>query len=153
MSADDVTNHVTRLLDFSFGCHAATTSPSAPPIGGALSQGTLSPASRGVVLVGPVQSDLSPGFVSITRSVCMFLSSQEYLNSACLGCVGAKGEKFCTKRKVRAGELDMSGVKAHAKKMLLEPDHLYYWDSLKEHGFSMPMLKMTYLTLVPRVKQ
>ncbi len=67
MSGDDVTNHVTRLLDFSFGHHAATTSPSAPPIGGALSQGTLSPASGGVVIVGSVQSDSSPGFVSIER--------------------------------------------------------------------------------------
>jgi hypothetical protein len=132
MSADDVSHHVTRLLDYSFGRQAATTSPSAPPYGGAFSQGTLSPAeSKGVVIVGSVgstvSSGMSPGFVSATnrsgirdspretiRSVCMFLSSQEYMNSACLGCVGVKGEKFCTKRKNGSGELDTCGVISHA---------------------------------------
>jgi hypothetical protein len=67
MSVDVLTNHVTRLLDCSFGCQTATTSPSTPPIiGGAFSQGTLSPASRGVIIVGYVGFE-SPEFLSIER--------------------------------------------------------------------------------------
>jgi uncharacterized coiled-coil protein SlyX len=160
MSAEDVTSQVTRLLDYSFGRQAATTSPSsAPPfIGGASSQGTLSPDSGGVVIVGSVRSE-SPGFVRIdrldghddvngpiqgSRSVCMFLSSEEYLNSACLGCVGLKGEKFCTKPKVGVGDLETCGVNSHSKKMILDDDHIYYWDPEKDHGFVQPSLKMTY---------
>jgi hypothetical protein len=113
MSADDVTNHMTHLLDFSFGHQAATMSPPTPPIAGAsFSQGTLSPASRGIVIVGSVGS-ASPGSISIERggldvtlrlcevfhSVCMFLLSQEYMDSVCLGCVRAKGEKFLLQKK------------------------------------------------------
>jgi hypothetical protein len=46
---------------------------------------------------------------------------------------------------VGPGELDTCGVNAHAKKVILDPDHLYYWDSVKEQGFSTPGLNMTYL--------
>jgi hypothetical protein len=40
----------------------------------------------------------------------------------------------------RAGELATCSINAHSKKVLSEPNHIYYWDSPKEHGFQTPAL-------------
>jgi hypothetical protein len=80
--------------------------------------------------------------------VCMFLASESNVALSCMGCVGQKGEKFCTKRKNGSGELDTCGVQSHAKKAIFEANHIYFWDELKSQGYVEPPLSMTY-TLAP----
>jgi hypothetical protein len=111
MSADDVQ----RSIDFSFGHFPAPTAPSASPIGGVPTHGTLydsaSDVSWGVVIVEGTDSaslSLSPGSfgrvrgatgaVGVISPVCMYVTGLENMKSTCFGCIGAKGEKFCTKR-------------------------------------------------------
>jgi hypothetical protein len=155
MSADDVQ----RSLDFSLGLFPAPSAPSASPIGGVPTQGTLSDptsiVSEGVVgvegmdstsvLASPRSLSRSGGAagvnpVGVISPVCMYVTGLENMKNACFGCVGAKGEKFCTKRKQATGELATCGVNAHSKKVLIDPNHIYYWDSSKDHGFQAPAL-------------
>jgi hypothetical protein len=70
----------------------------------------------------------------------MYETGLENTKSACFGCVGAKGEMFCTKRKKGSGKLDTCCINAHAKKVLINPNHIYFWDSSKDHGFQAPSL-------------
>ncbi len=84
----------------------------------------------------PINMDEGGGL----QPVCMFLTSLEKVNDNCLGCVGTKGEKFCTKPKQGTGELDTCGTISHARKALVETDHIYFWDSSKDHGFQAPSL-------------
>jgi hypothetical protein len=72
--------------------------------------------------------------------MCMFITGDESMNITCLGCVGAKGEKFYTKPKLGAGELDTCGVNAHSKKAVTQPEMLYFEDGLKFQGFMTPAL-------------
>jgi hypothetical protein len=45
---------------------------------------------------------------------CMFLTTLANLDAACLGCVGTKGEKFCTKVKIGASKT--GAVSTHTQK-------------------------------------
>jgi hypothetical protein len=64
--------------------------------------------------------------------------------SNCLGWVGQKNEKFCTKRKQGTNELDTCGTVSHAKKAITAIDHIYCWDGLKEQGYLEPLLSVTF---------
>jgi hypothetical protein len=82
--------------------------------------------------------------MEVLLPVCMFLASEKNNNSMwCLGCVGSTGEKFCTKQKLGNGEQDTCGINAHGKKALLVSNHIYYWESGKDHGYLKPSLLVT----------
>jgi hypothetical protein len=74
----------------------------------------------------------------------MFLTSVESINENCLGCVGQKGEKFCTKRKQGTSEQDTCGTVSHTKKALVESEHIYFWDHVKDQGYMVPSLAGTF---------
>jgi hypothetical protein len=75
---------------------------------------------------------------------CMFVPSITDMETTCLGCIGAKGEKFCsTKKKVEPGELATCGVNLHTKKAIVKPLHNYYMESEKHLGYTKPALDTT----------
>jgi hypothetical protein len=76
--------------------------------------------------------------------VCMFLTSDSNVVLNCMGCVGQKGEKFCTRRRNGSGEQDTCGIQSHAKKANFASNHLYFWDDTKNQGYVEPPLSMTY---------
>jgi hypothetical protein len=78
------------------------------------------------------------------QPICMFLTSDSNVLLHCMGCVGQKGEKFCTKRRNGSGEQDTCGVQSHTKKAIFDTDHVYYWDEGKHQGYVEPPLSMTY---------
>jgi hypothetical protein len=75
---------------------------------------------------------------------CMFIPGNESINTTCLGCVGAKIEKFCTKPKLGSGELDTCRVNAHLKKAVTQPGTLHFVDGLKSQGFMAPALSTRF---------
>jgi hypothetical protein len=72
--------------------------------------------------------------------VCSLLTSSENINTTCMGCIGAKGEKFCAKPKVGQGELDTCGVQAHSKKTITVERSIYFVDSIKSQCYITPKL-------------
>jgi hypothetical protein len=48
------------------------------------------------------------------------------MDMTCMGCIGSKGEKFCTKPTVGFGELNTCGVNAHSKKAITTAMTLYF---------------------------
>jgi hypothetical protein len=75
---------------------------------------------------------------------CMFLTTEKRMASTCLGCIGAKGEKFCTKAKIVKGELGTCGVNSHTKKAVIKPQHAFFQDDIREVAYSKPSLDMNY---------
>jgi hypothetical protein len=75
---------------------------------------------------------------------CMFLTTLSNLDAACLGCVGSKGEKFCTKAKIGKGEQDTCGVNSHTKKAIVKAWHIFYADGPKQQGYVSPSLHNDY---------
>jgi hypothetical protein len=165
MSAEDVSWAI-NFMGMGFGsCLTPSSAPSAPPLGGAKSQGTL-PASLfrgggGVVNVVNVDTvpvacaggqaffGMSPLTVTMgeregIQPVCMFLTSVSNLDDNCLGCVGQKGEKFCTKHKQGTSKLDTYGTVSLTKRVLVEVKHIYFWDHGKDQGYMVPLLAGTF---------
>jgi hypothetical protein len=68
-----------------------------------------------------------------------------------VACVGQKGEKFCSKCKQGTGTFDTCGTSFHAKKAMIETDHISFWDNhLKVHGcYLEPLLAMTFSLAEP----
>jgi hypothetical protein len=156
MSAEDV-NRSLNFMGMGFGRRPASSPPSASPFGGVNSQGTLNQSKLlfgggvnvNVEGAGPARSSETSRPASMEeeggiRPVCMFLTTLTNINDNCLGCVGTKGEKFCTKPKQGTGELDTCGTISHARKALVETDHIYFWDSIREHGYLEPAMDMTF---------
>jgi hypothetical protein len=149
MSAEEVQ----RSLDFTLG-RVALGASSASPLSGDNSQGTsassflfgggLHDGLASVKLGSSVLPDAPTDTYVKTEAnppvTCMFITVDENMNTTCLGCVGAKGEKFCTKPKLGSGELDTCGVNAHSKKAVTQPGTLYFVDGLKAQGFMTPAL-------------
>jgi hypothetical protein len=164
MSAEDVSRAINFMgTGMGFGRSPAPAAPTAPPLGGANSQGTL-PASSvfgGVNVVNvdtvsmgrarPAFLGMSPPTVTMAereregiQPVCMFLTSVVNINENCLGCIGQKGEKFCTKRKQGTSEQDTCGTVSHTKKALVESEHIYFWNHGKDQGYMVPSLAVTF---------
>jgi hypothetical protein len=159
MSGDDVN----RLLDYQLSLGASFSSP----LIGSNSQGSLlsdsfsggaglgargrlasiglgTPVAAGVASTAPMLAgdmDLDEEAGPFT---CMFVTSSTRMETTCLGCIGAKGEKFCTKKKVEPGELVTCGVNLHTKKTVVKPLHNYYTESEKYLGYTKPALDTTY---------
>jgi hypothetical protein len=62
------------------------------------------------------------------QPICMFLRSDSNVVINCMGCVGQKGEKFCTKHRSGSSEQDTCGIQSHAQKTIFVMDHLYFWN-------------------------
>jgi hypothetical protein len=159
MSGDDVN----CLLDYQLSLGASSLSP----LIGSNSQGTLlcfrfgggvgwgargclasiglgTPVAAGVastapMLAGDMKLDKEAG-----PFTCMFVTSSSNMETTCLGCIGAKGEKFCTKKKVEHGELARCGMNSHTKKAVVKPLHNYCTESEKYLGYTKPALDTTY---------
>jgi hypothetical protein len=152
MSADEVQ----RSLDFALGL-TAPPAPSASPLSGVHSQGTSDSFFGGVLREGLASVSLGQNVApdatatsfmkteADTRLLsCMFVTGSEELDTTCMGCVGAKGEKFCSKKKIGRGELDTCGVNAHSKKAIFKSGSIYFVDGDKNHGFMTPTLSIDY---------
>jgi hypothetical protein len=148
MSTSDDVN---RALSFTLGEETAPSSD--PHLRHASSQGTFHSIISGGVIADAenVENVVSTAATLLSNSpldniapTCLMVSDDESLNILCLGCVGTKGEKWCSKRKLGSGELDTCGTSSHAKKAVLDNGHLYFWDSVKNVGFQSPSLSMTH---------
>lgn len=156
MSAEEVN----RLLDYNLSLGSAPAPPSASPLSGVNSQGTLftdsfsggvlgSLGSRnlGVPVVADATAPRSSSAMDVDSDldlVCMFLTTTEKLAATCLGCIGAKGEKFCTKKKTVPGEQGTCGVNSHTKKAIVKANHAFFQDDIREIAYSKPSLDMNY---------
>jgi hypothetical protein len=158
MSVEDV-NCAINFMGMGFDSRPAPSASSAPLFGDASSQGTLAASLfKGVVNVDTVKVGqgtrkarfgMSPPMVTMgeregIQPVCMFLTSASNINDNCLGCVGQKGEKFCTKRKQGIGELDTCGTLSHTKKVLIKVGHIHFWDHAKDQVYMVPLLAGTF---------
>jgi hypothetical protein len=77
--------------------------------------------------------------------VCMFLMTPKKMDTTtCLGCVSAKGEKFCTKLKIVPGEQGTCGFNSHKKKAVIKLQQEFYQDDIQEVAYSKPSLDMSY---------
>ena len=74
----------------------------------------------------------------------MFIMSPENVNENCLGCVGMKGEKFCTRRKTEHDAWMTCGTNAHGQKAQLDEDQIYFWDSLRNVGYLQDSLPTSF---------
>jgi hypothetical protein len=93
--------------------------------------------------------DQSPMFRTAVTPVCMFLTNREGVMRYCLGRIGTKGEKACT-RDTLVGEESCS-IGTHSHKAQYEENTLYFWDSLKnvlylktQLPFSEPLADSVY---------
>jgi hypothetical protein len=75
---------------------------------------------------------------------CMYVTSMSNMEKACLGCIGAKGGKFCTRRKQESDELGTCGVNSHTKKAVVKADHNYFAESAKQVAYTEPALNINY---------
>lgn len=75
---------------------------------------------------------------------CMFLTTPKKLQSTCLGCIGAKGEKVCTKKKTVPGKQGTCGVNSHTKKAIVKANHAFFQDDIRDIAYSKPSLDMNY---------
>jgi hypothetical protein len=159
MSGDDVN----RLLDYQLSLGASSSSP----LIGSNSQGTLlsdsfsggvglgargrlasiglgTPVAAGVTSTAPILASGMDLDEDVVPFICMFVTSSANMENTCHGCIGAKGEKFCTKKKVEPGELATCGVNSHTKKAVVKPLHNYFTESEKHLGYTKPALDTTY---------
>jgi hypothetical protein len=129
----------------------------ASPLSGNNLQGTLVDSSGGAVLFEEVQevkenraAGVTSGSAGLTADegilpVCMFVTSSENVGrDMCLGCVGTKGEKFCTRRKTEHDAWMTCGTNAHGKKAQLDEDQIYFWDSLRNVGYLQDSLPTSF---------
>jgi hypothetical protein len=118
MSSDEVQ----RSLDITLGL-SAPGAQSVSPFSGVTSQGASDAFFRGGLGAGlasvSLGNDVVPDATAMKTEgsppvLCMFITGSENVMATCMGCIVAKGEKFCTRPKVGYGELDTHGVNAHA---------------------------------------
>jgi hypothetical protein len=103
--------------------------------------GSLAHAS-GWVYAGTPPASIA--FGSGIQPVCMFLTFNSNVVLSWMGCVGQKGEKFCTKQRNWSGEQDTCEIQSHSRKVNFAANHLYFWDYTKNQGCVQPLLSMTY---------
>jgi hypothetical protein len=152
MSAEEVN----RLLDYNVSLGSAPA-PSASPLSGVNSQGTLFSESFSGGVRKSVYDSLGVPVVDATAPlydgegldvdddadlVCVFVTTADMMESTCLGCVGAKGEKFCTKDKISSDEQGTCGVNSHTRKAEVKPHHAFFQDDSRQVAYSEPALDM-----------
>jgi hypothetical protein len=76
--------------------------------------------------------------------VCILLTLDTAMNAMCLGCVGWKGENIFTKLKIVSGELGTCSVNLYTKKAVVNPNHTFFQDNIRQVAYSQPALDMHY---------
>jgi hypothetical protein len=151
MSAEEVN----RLLDYNVSL-GSSPAPSASPLSGVNSQGTLFSDSFSGGVRKSVYDSLGVPVFDATAPlygkgldvdddadlVCVFVTTADMMESTCLGCVGAKGETFCTKDKISSDEQGTCGVNSHTKKAEVKPHHAFFQDDTRQVAYSKPALDM-----------